>query len=729
MIVLSLTTLASGGTMSVQTEVDPVTRYVRVIYSVPAAVPDSIRVRASFSTDNGKTFSPAAVRKYRSMTAEQTLMNDPIMARELASGEVTELIAGGRQRTLVWQTYPQIPLDKKQTVVIRVEIFDESGTVLAQGQASHIVDLTDVVLLNGEDVLQKNLLRKTWGEGPGWVWRTDLKEFPNGLIDSFETSSLLEPITFMPELRGYYAVFVKVPQTPGTNIEMRLLSDLYSQRFGGFDGREHFWRIAKMDHESIVLGQPWRVIEPPAQPNDDFRARMEYIKLVPLTPELYESVTRIEHMKHDKLVYAYLEPYSWACIEYVDRSSKLIEALAPYADARVDSVDIQMGRIGSKPNYPSLIEKPLVEPSLVDPPELGMPAPINTNVGRLTQFANSMTTFNALGKAVGVQVRANQGAGIAYHDTPSEGEISIQHPEWMLSSEWPLYRYEEVRQYGLDLYKELLDMGARHLSIDFCRYPFGIDSPDQPTIFLRDLRNLADQYAKDGQRVTILVRFPVPGMLHVNDNFKPETWIKEKLVDVIVPANIYANMLFFDVSPYVRMTRDTGVKCLPCIDFVAGMILPGQAIRRAKQIYDAGADGIYFYQADMCIVGVVTSMLHYENRGIVAKMGSQAAVDAMVEEMDRKDDDFSTELYLQLTEPGDSSRLRAWVEGGQVEEIHATLNGKEIPVLTEVPYTIGAEGVEGNYPAGPAVFEVRAKVHGKWLTRTHQATIVDAVWQ
>jgi hypothetical protein len=52
------------------------------------------------------------------------------------------------------------------------------------------------------------------------------------------------------------------------------------------------------------------------------------------------------------------------------------------------------------------------------------------------------------------------------------------------------------------------------------------------------------------------------------------------------------------------------------------------------------------------------------------------------------------------------------------------MDGKRIAGRTLPPYEIGMEGYENNLPVvGKAVFEVRARIDGKWLSKTLETQV------
>jgi hypothetical protein len=216
------------------------------------------------------------------------------------------------------------------------------------------------------------------------------------------------------------------------------------------------------------------------------------------------------------------------------------------------------------------------------------------------------------------------------------------------------------------------------------------------------------------------VRFPVPGNKGEGGFYHPKQWVNQKLIDDLVPSGVVGGLSFYDAKPYIAMTRGTGVKCLPNVEGLAGgPAWPGQVLHRVAQLYKQGADGIYIYQADAHIVGTMSSGQVWENRAFISRLGSTRAVGSMIDEFNQADAERGTDVYLSLPSPYQSSRVRVWIDGGQPEEIHAYMNGKEVPLSGgKGMWTIGQEGVEHQYPVGQTEFKVRVKINGKWLTRT-----------
>jgi len=323
---------------------------------------------------------------------------------------------------------------------------------------------------------------------------------------------------------------------------------------------------------------------------------------------------------------------------------------------------------------------------------------------------------------LGMVCHANFGATNCYPGTPLQSDFSKAHPDWMRGT---ALRYEvpEVREYILSLWREVLEIGAPGLSIDFCRYPEGIDKAETCTDFLRSLRKLADEFeAERGAHIPILIRFPARGV-RLCDVFDYKTWVKEGLVDVLCPSNIQGRHLHFDVAEYRKATRGTRCRLLPVVDGLGWACdFPAPFLWRAQQLYDAGVDGIYVYQAD----GRILSKPMY--RRTLALLGSSQAVSRWWNREDALNSQRSKGIYLSRPNehPGwhGWERLRIWTEGIERGPLEVYLDGKLVTTYQEPPYLLGTEEYASDtvIPAGEHELRVRAKDGEGWLERTYKIT-------
>ena len=269
-------------------------------------------------------------------------------------------------------------------------------------------------------------------------------------------------------------------------------------------GKEVLWRWARLDRQHLVVRQRHSYAGWVA-------ARIDYVKLVPLSEPTRCGLEAAFAGPADKLVAGYWEPYSWAFHDNVEHTLWHRAQLSAFVEARVSLVDTQINRFGAKAVYETRLTDQLLGATIGDP--IGHVArPTTSNVGKMQQFTNTLDATLRYASQLGLQAHANFGASNCYPGSPLQGEFSKGHPDWMRGS---ALRFEvpEVRQHALGLFREALEIGAPGVSIDFCRYPETIDTPATCNQFLAALRRLADEFGSArGCHVPILVRFPGTGV-------------------------------------------------------------------------------------------------------------------------------------------------------------------------------------------------------------------------
>lgn len=711
-----LTPLARGDTM--KAVVEPLSRYFLISYQVPAQAPPSVLVRCTWSPAGGEDWRPAKVTPLLSATALRLLPEEPAGSWQqwAVAGEITERRAAGLTRTVVFNPYPEAQAGGKVDVRFRVELSTPEGASLAASEAHLQADNSDVVYLEDfSRVLQQGSLATGSEPVEGkWTYRTGRPsaEHLSGGDELYARPTGQTPLpdlTYPLNLRGTYALYVCTRARYG--VRLRLSGD---ERCDGVDSRhptqELLWRVARLDRQHLVIGQ--------TEGYDGYgTAQLDYLKLVPLTPAQVaglEPELAPQGGKPDKLVAGYFEPYSWAFGERVTRNVQHREPLTAFAAGGVQLLDCQMGRFGASANYETRVASQLLAGTFGDP--IGTVArPTTDNVGLLQQYTNTCETELRYARELGLTFHANFGATNCYVGTPLEGAISKEHPQWRRGH---ALRYEvpEVVDHLLAMYREVLEIGAPGLSIDFCRYPEGIDRAETCTAFLRRLRALATEVGEQRrQPVPILIRFPATGV-RLAEHFDYRAWLREKLVDYLCPSNIQGRHLHFDLAPYAAATRGTSCKLLPVVDGLSwGLQFPGPFLWRVQQLYDAGADGIYVYQADARLLG------RPEDRRVMRLLGSSAAVRRYWERESAANASYTKGIYLTPyhQEPGYHGweRLRLWTEGIEQGAVEVLLDGKLVQTCPGPPYLLGSEDYssDGVIPGGRHTLLVRAKDGDGWL--------------
>ena len=201
------------------------------------------------------------------------------------------------------------------------------------------------------------------------------------------------------------------------------------------------------------------------------------------------------------------------------------------------------------------------------------------------------------------------------HGVPPNG-IMKQHPEWALfGGAWD-YAFEGVRQAMLDFTKEVLDgYEVDGIEYDYMRWCHmfkrgeGEKHAHLLTDFTRKTRKLLDDAAarRGSERLLLGVRVPqiIGECEHLGFDLK--TWIKEGLVDYVVPSDFMHTDTNMKTEDFVKLTAGTDCKVYPAIHNRISMDKPNEHYRlmnlanfraAAHNYYAFGADGIspYNYQ-------------------------------------------------------------------------------------------------------------------------------------
>ncbi len=208
------------------------------------------------------------------------------------------------------------------------------------------------------------------------------------------------------------------------------------------------------------------------------------------------------------------------------------------------------------------------------------------------------------------------------------------------------YAFPEIRQQKLGVLKELVEQGCEGVTLDFhtphvlgyeepmvaaFQKKFGQDPRRLPesdsrwqkvrcevmTNFLREVRTELNEVGKTlGKKIGVCIRLPANSPRRYG--YDPETWIKERLVDMLVPGEAFGNMeIWYDIKPWVEMTKGSDVKIYGNIEYfidesshteltdeeVESGVQPGvqtiytkeDYLHRAAELYRDGADGLYLY--------------------------------------------------------------------------------------------------------------------------------------
>ncbi len=718
----TISAILPAAELPVSITLDPVSANAYIRYQVPGNAPDPVTVKARFKLQKDDAFKPAAINKFRSEAVLHGYVrnNSKTLQEEQQKGEVLEYLAAGRERTLVWRTFPQLPVGGPVAGEIEVTLEDPKhpGQAIAQGSVPFKLDLSAVKVLDkfadNPNLFPSGSVAQERGKNPGW-------HDSNRGLDCVEKGDFLEPLVWRHGLRGKYAIYVYLPWTGYSMISLRLSSDDYAQRFASVDGFEQFWKITDVSDTHLVIQEYYAFL---TKIGDNARARLSYVKLVPVSDEIYHQWQTRFNPKHDKIVAAFFEPYSWSFSEYVRDNGKFSEPMAAYREAGVDLVDVQAGRHGSKPLFPTDLNMPLLESTRGDA-HIGKDGKVSAGTvslgtGRMGRLCDAIRASLKYANAEKLPCSINFGS-VSYHPGSSlRSEFSEQHPEFACkdNNSFLDFSHEEVVKYYLQHFEEALKRGAKMLTANFKSYPHGIQNAAQSLNILRRLRKLADSYAAPGERIAIMVVFPFPGNRNITNGnkFQPRDWIKENLIDYLVPCSLSAGGDYFSkASEYVQMAKGTPVKVL--MEFTSSSnsaIYPDEPLALAQRWYQEGADGVYIYQSDARIVGSMNAA-HQEERRWINVLGSTRAVDAELAALAAQKNAYSVDAVTNYTYLFQADRVQIQLDGITPVKMTLSLLDSSGKVLvkserTAWPWILGEFGVANHYPVGgPYVVKVRAE--------------------
>ncbi len=693
--------------------VDPTTRYIHITYAVPADVPETLDIYAVWSPSGKGEWHPARVMPLVSETALNLVRNEEWS--QWAQGHIVERRAEGLERTVVFNPYPEAQTDGKVEIDVQIKINTPDGKNLNTQEVRIACDNSDVVYLEDWSKILQQTLLTTSTYDQKWTYRTDLdpgegSTLNNDLYGTSPADLPLPQLTYPLDLYGFYALFVCTSPAKG-GIQLRLSGDERADPLSSRLPREEvLWRWASMDRQHLVLKQPHGY-------KGNTAAHIDYVKLVPLPPDLAQELDT-QFSTPDKLIAGYWEPYSWAFYDNVQNVLQHREQLTAFQEARIGIVDTQIGRFGMKVVYESRNTDPLYYSTIGDP-VAGDNKPLTDNVGKMQQFTNTLDATIRYAKELGLRAHANFGASNCYPGSPLQGDFSKAHPDWMRGS---ALRFEvpEVRDYALRLYRESLDIGAPGLSIDFCRYPETVDSIETGNTFMQTMSALAKEYAqKRGEPVPVLVRFPGT-VVRRAEFFDYRAWAKEGWVDYLCPSNIQGIHLNIDITPYLEAVQGTACMLLPEVDALTwGLPMPGPFLWRVKQLYDLGVPGLYIYQADGRVLGKPN------DRRCMRLLASSEGVRQWWEEDARLRPQRSKGIYISFPEHPEGKyhgyeRIRVWIEGIPMSEVEMYLDDKLVTQLPGPPYMLGREDYADNalIPSGEHQLRIRAKDGNAWLEQT-----------
>ncbi|MGC9320039.1 MAG: hypothetical protein ACP5KN_18550 [Armatimonadota bacterium] len=189
----------------------------------------------------------------------------------------------------------------------------------------------------------------------------------------------------------------------------------------------------------------------------------------------------------------------------------------------------------------------------------------------------------------------------------SYGSFNKQHPEYRIPGPTTHldFKYQEVRDFKLAVLREVAEKGVDAVMVDFTVYPPHFEDPDPAigTQFIRDVRAMLDEVGEQQNReIELIVELPHRNALELGLDWR--TWMREGLVDIIVPTRLRSGRKFdLRIDEFVQLGRETGTRVwgfiLHFLGYVTTDLTPEDERQGVRRYTKPKTQGMFFAQALM----------------------------------------------------------------------------------------------------------------------------------
>lgn len=499
-----------------------------------------------------------------------------------------------------------------EAIMLKTTIFEAGGANVVKRLESIPVNTGGVLFLDdwkswkgaGITTASKPLETRELAEEndlAGWV--VDSSEVKMYQFLTIKKRQKVDPIYYYPNLSGDYDLYVMVDgfaefrlELPGITYYEKIY--LHQQNITYRTQKEiYIGTYSFGEKDRIGIHQAPAAVTNPDHAFGD----LGYIKLVKSDKPVRPGVP----LKDDNLEIAfYSEPLSIAYFGDL-QNRKMAEALVQeYKALNVDRIFCQPGRCGSVMLYESEIAKPAY-------PELrnkhhGDDGQCSSGVAEMVENMDVIAELSHLcgREDIDFVISAGVNALCCYpRSRPAATLFGKEHPELA----HPIYPYQfdyslpKARDYFCSWMEELIQYPIKGISLDYCRWPSAFTSDVIVTLHREMKERLGDRW----NNLEISARFPVNDPVFYQGL---EAWLKEDLIDLIIPANPFSCYPQMNLSPYVSLARSYGKKVYADINNLSkryqktiNVIRPNEVRAFSNTYRAAGVDGLFFYQSEMII--------------------------------------------------------------------------------------------------------------------------------
>ena len=483
------------------------------------------------------------------------------------------------------------------------------------------------------------------------VWRTidyTTDSFAGTMLVASEESRAPD-VTYPVQHRGWYEIYVGIYRKPfeeAKQVQVRLTDDPAFTRLEGLPGEtdhgenwvdEIFWKATDVTGRGIILRQ----INQPAV----HHAWVAYIKLVPLSDEQVAALQADRRRSDTRRLFVHTDAHF---SNVTGSKRQLLRYLEPLRNTDVSRVYWEAGG-GDRVLYFSSIGQDYAAPvhgaggleSVFFPRRIDREWVMTWNAYRRNKV-DPLRVAAEFAHELGLELHASyRTAGFIFPPPHDDlyGQFARRHTELLCldreGRKLPRisYAFPETRRYVISLFREMAEYPIDGVCVLYNRRPplvayeaplvegfksrFGEDprrlAPDDRrwlsyrseilTQFMRELRAELDDVSEKQQRkkrlaVSAVVFREEENLLHGMDLI---TWIKEGLVDTIIPYSSSIRLNSFepawetpaDIAYFVSLVK--GSDCLLAPNLMPRALTAEEYSRKAHMLYEAGVERFFFW--------------------------------------------------------------------------------------------------------------------------------------
>jgi len=442
-------------------------------------------------------------------------------------------------------------------------------------------------------------------------------------------------IIYPLDVKGWYGIYIGIWGLGSENEEMksmvkvRLKDDpcftIFTREKPSFGTiEEGFWKYADLTGQHIIIGQQ----------RSGFRASasLAYIRLVHLTEEEVKKIKRDQAREDVKRLIAANDAFSDLFNKRPTSKENIIEMVEPYrnTDFRKLFWEVGYGRTSLGSRIGTLIGEECEDYPRTGDRYIAEGLQILTSKG-IDPLQIAMEHAHSIGLEFHVSQRIE-----AFQMAPPWEEFFTtkfyrEHTEFRLIDKDGTeitglsYTYLEVREYYISVLKEAAEYGADGAVVIFVRGPpiilyekpvvegfekkYGIDPREIAetderwlsykagfiTQFMREVRQAMDKVGKKlNKNLEVSAIIMATKEQNLFFGLDVEAWVKEELVDNLIPYpwdGKDVDMIFF-----TKITKGSRCKVYPNI--MPRRMPPEDFRRKALAYYEAGADGLFFWDTN-----------------------------------------------------------------------------------------------------------------------------------